>query len=269
MALKASVRSIEEVPEGLRDHYVKVGDEYVLDTDDGTLRSKISEFRTNNIELRQERERLEAELARFKGVDPEKFQAALQAQQKLEELQKKGVLDKIGVSDEEFQKLLDERTTQMRSDFESQVEQLKTANKDLTTRRDLLESELKRDRIKAVISEAASEFGVPRKGAMAMILDQAAKVWDLDEKGRPIAMQDGRKMFGPDGENPLTPVDWVRTMARDFGYLFEANAGGGAGGGGSPNGGAPGVISWDDSEAISQNIEAIRDGKIQVVRPGG
>ena len=268
MALKAKIARLEDVEEALRGFYVQAGDEYVLDTEDGEFRSKINEFRGNNIELRQKVEKLEQQLGGLSGIDKDKFEAALKAQQELADLKAKGVLDNAGVKDEEFQKLLQERTEQMRGDFETQLNALKKANADLEARSDKLAAELKHDRVKSIISEAVSEFGVPRKGAMHDILARAASVWDRDDNGQPVAVAEGRKIFGKDGNNPLTPAEWVNGLARDAGYLFEPNAGGGAGGG-SGNGAAPGgTVDWNDQKAISENWQGIADGTVQVTRSG-
>jgi hypothetical protein len=213
-------------------------------------------------------EDLQAVIDRVGDLDPDQYKAAMAAKQELEDLKRKGVLDKVGVSDEEFQKVLSDRTEQMRNDFETQNKALSDQNAKLVAEAERLASELKHDRVRTVISEAVSEFGVPRKGAMHDILSRASSVWDLDEKGNPVAMQEGRKMYGSDGEKLLTPAEWVKTLAREANYLFEPNAGGGAGGG-SGNGAAKvGTIDWDDQDAISRNWEAIKDGEVEVVRSG-
>jgi DNA-directed RNA polymerase subunit F len=266
MALQAIYKNRDDIPEALRSFYVENEGEWVLEVDDTDYKGTINEFRGNNIELNEKVKTLAEQLSKLEGLDPDKHAEFAAAAAELAEIKEKGLLKKAGINQDELQKLLDARTEQMRGQYDDQVKKLTDQVKKYEELSTGLESELRNDRIQTVISQAINEYGVARKGATPLILDQAAKVWQLDEGRQPVAMRDGQKLFGEKGDNPLTPGEWIKGLARDMPYLFEANAGGGARGGtGSGNGAATGTVDWNDQAAINANVDKIATGEVVVV----
>lgn len=267
MALKVVVKSLTEVPEALREHYTQVGDEYVLDADDKDYKSKIGEFRDNNIDLKrkledaakteQELSKLREAVKQFDGVDPEKARAAMEKMQQIEEQK----LIEAGQIDQ----LLAQRTEAMRRDYDGKIDAMTKALEDAKASSTSYQSKLEEVVIDNALQMAVSEAGVVRKGAMRDVISRGRDVWRLSEDGNPQPLnKEGKVMYGKDADRPMTMTEWAQGLLKDAPYLFEGTAGGGAGG--SSNESVPeGSISRSDSDAINQNIEAIAAGKVNLV----
>ena len=67
MPLKFRVKSKDEVPAELQTHYVERDGEWVLDAEGGAEKSKLDEFRNNNVALMKELDELKQ---RYEGIDP-------------------------------------------------------------------------------------------------------------------------------------------------------------------------------------------------------
>ena len=267
MALQALYKSKDDVPEALRQYYVQVGDDWVLETDEGGYKSKLNEFRGNNVNLNNRVQELADALSKLEGLDPDKHEEYRKAAEELAQIREKGLLDKAGIDKDELENLLNTRTEQMRNEFSDQIKKLSDRAETAEAQVSDLDGKLRQDRIKSVISEAITEYGVTKKGAMPMILDQAFKTWQLDNESKePVAMRDQQKLFGENGESPLTPGEWVKSLAREMPYLFEPNAGGGARGGtGASGNGAVNTVDWNDQEALNANVDKIASGEVVVV----
>ena len=68
MALKFKFKSKDEVPAELAAHYVERDGAWVLDADGAADKSKLEEFRSNNVALLKQ---LEEQAKKFEGIDPE------------------------------------------------------------------------------------------------------------------------------------------------------------------------------------------------------
>ena len=68
MALKFKFKSKDEIPAELEAHYVERDGAWVLDVDGAADKSKLDEFRANNIALSKQLAELKK---RFEGIDPD------------------------------------------------------------------------------------------------------------------------------------------------------------------------------------------------------
>lgn len=257
MALKAKITEEEfgELAEVLQEHYTKQGDEYVLDTDDKGYKDRISEFRNNNIALQQELESLKADLGKFKGIDPAKYQDTIN---KLQELEDKKLID-AGQIDE----LLAQRTERMRQDYEGRTQALETDRERFKALAQKRQELLQKTLVNSAVAEAVSSVGVPAKGALPDIQARATSLWHVDEDGNVVAMEGDTVKYGADGKNPLSMAEWAESLKQTAPHLFEGSSGGGAGGGGGKqNGGGSTVVSRAD---LSNNLEDVAAGKVAVV----
>src|SRR5689334_10642220 len=94
MALKFRYRTKEEVPAEQSSLYFERDGAWVLDAEGAVEKSKLDEFRTNNVALQKQLTELQRQ---FEGVDPGKVTELLEAQRKLQEgeLLKKGDVDAV------------------------------------------------------------------------------------------------------------------------------------------------------------------------------
>lgn len=265
---KVTVKSLDELPEGLREFYVQSGDEYVLDIDDQEFKKRINEFRDNNIDLSKKLENansqleklaaLQEDIKKFEGIDPEKAKKALEITEKINE---KKLLD-----EGKFEELFNQRTERMKRDYEGQIEAL---SKNLETERGAagrLRDQLSDHLINDALQRAVGEVAVPRKGSMRDILARGREVWKLDEeKNVPVPRNaKGDIIYGKEANKPIDMKEWAEGLAADAPFLFEASSGGGSGGSKRRVEGQK-QVSWDDQRGLSDNLTAIAEGEVQAV----
>ena len=266
MALKAIISALSEVDEALHPLYKQVGDEFVLDVDDGAYTTRINEFRENNIALSQtaagakkdaaEVARLREQAKMFEGIDPAKAREAMEA---LTKVQEKQLID-AGQIDE----LLAQRTERMRSDYEGKITALTESSTGLRSDADkmraLLSSEVIDNRLQAAIAGTAPV----RKGAMRDALGRGRDVWKLDDTGQPTPIgTDGNVLYGKDGASPITMDEWAQGLLKETPYLFEPSAGGGGAGSSGTDAGDR-IVNNDVDSMRGVSLEDVASGKVRV-----
>ena len=205
--LKKFVDDLEGIPEALQSYYTK-GEEggYFLETDDDSLKqvkTKISEFRSNNIQLAKEKEDLQRKLSEFDSFDVEEIKEALKARQQVKE-------DEL-VPRTEIDKHLKKRLDQERKTFEAQLNELSTARAQLS-------DELATMKIEKMVTESINRIGQLQKGALADVLRRARM--EIEVKDNQLVEKDS-------GLN-LDPVSWAQDLHKNCPYFFAANTGVGA-----------------------------------------
>ena len=195
MALKAFVESLDDIPDNLRELYTKTDEGFVLDLDDKDFKAKISEFRDNNIALRQqaddaqsqkaELDKLKALAKKYDGLDPEKAREALN---KLSELEEQNLLD-AGKLDE----VVASRTERMRQDYEGKLEALVSKNDELSGKLNKVSGLYSNSVIETGLQRAVADVAVVRPGAMTDIIARGRTVWSVDEDGNPVPLWQGWK----------------------------------------------------------------------------
>lgn len=218
MSLELVVESLDNIAEALKGEYTKGEDgKFRLNVngieDVSGLKSALQKERDNVKELK-------AKYAAYEGIDPEKAQEALQ---KLRDLEEKKLIE-AG----ELEKVLENRTKMMRQDHQAQVEQLtKRAETAETTIVDL-QKQLATAVIERGIADAVGEVGQPRKGALIDIIQRGRQTWKLDDKGKPVAVnEDGTAIYGKDGKEPISMKEWAQNLLEQAPHLFEESKGGG------------------------------------------
>ncbi len=260
--LKATVKTLDEVPEAARELYVQVGEDFVLDVDDTEYKTRINEFRTNNIDLQKlnaqlkqdadEAQKLREVAKEYEGIDPDKAREALE---KLKKIEEKQLMD-AGKIDE----LLHQRTENMRSDYEGKISALtKTLDEresTLGTMKDRLKTEVIDNRLQVAVGKVAAV----RKGAMRDVLSRGREEWTLDDEGNPVPRgPDGNVLYGKDGQSPITMEEWAQGLVKETPYLFEPSAGGG--GPGDLGGG-------EDARTVGRDYDSLRDVPLEDIASG-
>jgi len=220
MALQRQLKSKDEIPAGLESHYVERDGVWLLEVDGAHEKSKVDEFRANNIALSNELKELKK---RFEGIDPDDVRQMAAEKQRLEEAQQL----KVG----EVDKVVEGRLKTAKSEWDKQLAAV-------TSERDSLNARLTAIQVDQGVITVATKRGL-RPTAIPDITARARTVFRLVE-GAPRAYEaDGQTLrVGKDGIMPMTLDEWVDQQVADAPHLFESNAGGGAGGNGS--GGAGG-----------------------------
>lgn len=239
MALKFSVDNLDSVPEAMHSLYAESGGKFVLQVDGAVPKTRLDEFRNNNVTLKQQ---IDEMTARFEGVDPDTFrslsaQAAKIAEKKLIE---------AGKVDE----LIAARVTAMQADHDTKFGTLKTE-------RDAARGQLDSLLIDGALRDAALKAGV-RPTAVDDVLLRGRQTFRLHE-GKATAFEGDKALYGTDAE-PLAVSAWVAGLSEKAPHLFDlTQASGGAPKGGSPGAAGQGTVTraaWDAMEPAAKATAA-------------
>ena len=211
MALKFKFKTREEIPAEQQPLYIERDGVWLLDVDGAVDKTKLDEFRNNNVALIKERDDLKK---RFEGIDPEEVRRLAEEKQRLE-------LQAKGHKPEELEKIIENRVKSLKSEWEKQIT-------GLTTERDALNARLTTIQIDQGVTTVATKRGL-RPTAIPDITSRARSVFRL-VNGVPTAFEaDGKTVrYGKDGITPMTLEEWIDTQVSEAPHLFESNSGGGA-----------------------------------------
>ena len=220
MALKFKFKSKEEVPAEQQALYVERDGAWMLDVDGAVDKSKLDEFRANNITLSNQ---LAEQKKRFEGIDPDQVRKLAEDKQRLEEAQQ--------IKGGEMDKVVENRLKTAKAEWDKQFAAI-------ASERDSLTARLTAIQIDQGVTTTATKRGL-RPTAIPDITARARTVFRLVD-GAPRAYEaDGQTVrVGKDGITPMTLDEWVDQQVADAPHLFESNAGGGAAGNGSGGAGS-------------------------------
>ena len=263
--LKASVSSLDQIDENLREHYRPNdnGEGFVLNlegapqgfvskTEHADSVNRLSEFRNNNISLTKELEELRPLKSQYDGIDPNAARSALA---QVEELGKKGVKKPDDVQTQ-ISAALNDFTTKVVEPLKSQLEASEQARQDA-------EREAERGLMRSKIGEEFIGMG-GKPGAMDFILGKAENIFGVID-GQVNARENQFSTNNP-GE-PITPKEWLTQQATstETDFAFNASNGGGAnpkpGASASPQ--AQKLVNPTPTQ-LGANMDAIASGKIVV-----
>jgi hypothetical protein len=213
MALKFVLDNIDDLDDSVKALYSKHTDgKFYLDVDGAVSKSKVDEFRDNNISLKQQIEEL---TDKYGNIDLDKYQ----------ELMDKAALDdgKKRITMDKVDEIVSERTTAMKEEHENQLSAL-------TSARDGLSDQLNGLLIDGAVRSAALESKV-RTAALEDVVLRAKQTFKVVD-GKAVAHDsEGKVLYGKDGSNPLSTSEWIGGLKTSAPHLFETSSGGGAGGG--------------------------------------
>ncbi len=264
MALKTLIEKIEDVPEAFREHYTPVDKDkpeagFSLGLQGEHEKSKISEFRNNNINLQKERDGLAVQLKQFDGIDPAKHKKALDALAKIESTEEQQL-----IADGKLDEVLQNRTQALRQTYDEQLQAKTTAYDELKSLHSGLETAHAKLKIGGEVQQVLAKTKLkPRGTALQDILSRVHGTFRM-QGGKMVAKEGDQQLFGPSG-NPLTIEEHLNQMAADSSHLFEAAGGGSADGEGSKTGtsrvGGKMIIDPTDTAAVGKYLADITSGK--------
>lgn len=192
----------------LKEFYTERDGAYVLDAEGAVEKDKLDEFRNTNVALMKD-------LEKFKGVNLENYNAALEAQRKIQE---KEWLDKG-----EVDKVVEGRVQNMRQDYEAKLADVNKRYESAARQLDVLI-------IDNATRDAAIKLGV-QPTAVEDVLLRARTTFRVEE-GQAVAKdKDGKIIYSKDGTTPLGIGDWIGGLKDTAAHLFQPSRGSGAGGG--------------------------------------
>jgi len=209
MGLKFSVEKLDGLDDSIKAMYkpAQSGQGFVLDVEGVVEKTKLDEFRENNVKLLKQ---LEA----FKGVDPEKIKELQETERKLKE---KELIDKGDLDG-----LIGQRVALMKEEYENKIKQLAHDNS-------ISKKQLETLLVDNKVREASTSGGVLSTAIDDVIL--RAKTLFSVEKGDVVAKKDGKMVYGKDGTTTLSINEWIQSLKDTAPHLFAQNQGAGASGG--------------------------------------
>lgn len=267
MALRVSYAKKEDVPEALAALYVEKDGKWVLEVDGmvpsddlAALKTKVDDFRTNNIGLTE----------KLKAFDGKK----VLTQEEVDEFarlaeQEQSIKDKKLIDAGKLDELLVSRTEKMRKDFEKQITSL---NESLVKEKSISSTHagrLSKVMVESEVGKILSKSGNrPIQGALDDIFSRAGSTWRTNEEGKLVALDSkDEPVYGGEGK-VLTLDEWLVQTVKDAPYLFEVNKGtDGKGGKGTDLKGSDGIIrvSRSDEAMKGKYIKELAEGKAIMV----
>jgi hypothetical protein len=247
---KLIVKSLDEVPEALREFYQEKDGKFVFQADDIRdhpdalgLKSALDKEKEERRKAKKAADELKQQLEEL-GADPEEIKKILAEHAKSKD---KKLLDE-GKVDE----LIEQRTKKMRDEYEKKLQEL-TGERDTTLGR------LSEVLIDKSLMEAATR-GKVRETAIEDVLARGKRIWKLKD-GQPIPMNGEEVIYGKDSK-PISMTDWIGELQNTAPHLFEGSSGGGAGGSGGGGGG--GGVKYVSRAEASKHLAAIERGEVMV-----
>lgn len=201
MSLNFVMESMDGVAADVAALYTeKDGKFYLTGIDGVSPKSKVDEFRDNNIELTNR-------LAAFEGIDPKKHK---EMNSELEELRTK--LEKSKIDEDAIDKIVAQRTKQLQEDFASKMTEKEEL---LSTQNRQLESLI----IDGQVKSAAVEHKI-REGAIEDVVLRAKSVYKVKD-GKAVGFKDGEMLYDATGTKELPIGDWVKGLLTTAPHLFQ------------------------------------------------
>ncbi len=263
MKLKKKIDALSDVDDNLQQFYKEndEGDGFVLtlETDAGVSKAKLDEFRDNNRKLARQVKELKADMSKFEGVDPDKWDEAKKALEKVQNMKDQKLID-AGKLDE----VVNARTETMRKDSDAKVKAAQEARDAATKEASNLRTELGTLTIDTGASENVAKVGAVRKGAMPDILARAHKTFKINDEGKmEPRTPDGDILYDENGD-PLSMDKWAKNLIQDAPFLFEGAKGSESKGGKQVRTQQGQKVIKRNPTAFGKNIEDIAAGKTVV-----
>lgn len=227
----------EDVPAAIKSLAVEKDGKFVANV---VAKSELDDFRNRNIAVSTERDNLQSIIGRLTtdlSLDPEKLDDFVTSQKEALETQQ-AVTDGKLVKDTSLAAAVEAKTSQMKQNYEAQINGLNTKVNDLTKTNGELKSGLNRSIVDRAVMEAIND---PKSGANPAatrhILRDAYETFSVDENGKLTAKDaDGNIKYGSDGATILQPAEWLASQKEAMPFFFGDSQGGGAGGSGGSGG---------------------------------
>jgi len=257
MGLKPTLANRAEVDAldpALRPLYVEVNGKFALDVEGlvaanevHDLKSKVAEFRDNNIVVTRERDALKTAAAKFEGVDPDEYRVIKTEYEKLKGKGLKGVDD----LDAAIAKAVAAATKPISDKL---IEE--------SSARQKAQDQADAARFRELFTADASKIGV-KPNSLRHVLREASEKFELRDGA--IVPREGVK-HPSDPLKTLSPTDWLQDLVKTDDYLFEPSVGGGANNGGAGSGGGAKKLINPTPEEMGRNMDDIASGKTVVMR---
>ena len=247
--LQVSYKLESEIPDGLKEHYVEKDGEWILDG--YVTKGKLDEFRTNNRDLAKEKETLQAQLLKFKDIDPAKYAESVEKLQELEN-------ERLAAAGE--WKVLKANLEQQHADtLKSEKEKAKK-----------IQEGWNKEKIANQTAMIVTQHAIPEEGNMKYIQSDILEMASIDPESQVIVFLDekGLKKRNEAGDAELTLEEFLTKTYIPKSKLFLKSQGGGAMGTKDiplVGAGQVSVDSISGQDIPGQMIDDLASGKVAAV----
>ena len=180
-----------------------------LQTKADESKTKLDEFRTNNVKLMKDMDALNA---KFEGIDLDVYNDMVEKQQKLN--------DKKLIDEGKIDELLEEKTRAMRDVHNKEIEKSEKVNQTLQTQLASLV-------IDNAVRDTAVKAGIVET-AMDDILLRSKSVFSLKDGKAVPSDATGNVIFGLGTSEPMSVEEWVKGQMEIAPHLFKPSNGSGS-----------------------------------------
>jgi hypothetical protein len=243
MALKTTYENAQDIPEGMESLYTEgENGAFNLGEIEGMVdKSRLDEFRDNNIQLRKDMETSEAAGLTAMEKFEEQSAALKELQDKFSSIdmeewdnlqaEKQAMADKQLIEAGDVDTLIEQRVAEVLAVKERELEEIQSVYEDkvlgLESHLSDYDGQLSKMLVDNEITKFAAEHGV-RTSALEDVLYRGRGLFRVEEGAAVAFDESGRKVYGEDAVTPLTISGWLGGLANNAPHLFEASTGTGA-----------------------------------------
>jgi DNA-directed RNA polymerase subunit F len=209
--------------EDLRKQTIEAHEAMVKETKEsllGDMDKKIEEatagLKNKNQELLNEKKKIQETLKDFENIDPEKAKEALNFLETNAEAQ----MIKEGKIDE----LLEKRTSNLKSEYETQLEEISQKLEETSTKSQTFENLYKNKMIEDGLREAALQAKV-RPEAIDDIILRGSREFALGEDGSIESRDKDGKLRKTADDKILTPYNWIDSLKKSHPHYWPESQG--------------------------------------------
>ena len=223
--------SLDAVPEGLREDAKQQDGKYVVNV---VSNRKLTEFRDNNIALRQKVDLYEPVLTAYRslGEDPSKLVTEVTELRQVAQQVKDGTLKGSAAIKEETERRVRESLQQREGEFQQKDVKIRELANETSTWKTKYERSILDQQITNAIVAADS---VANPAALPDILSRAAGLFVVQSDGSIVPKKGDTVIYGADGVTPMTVKEWLTKLVAEAAYLGKPSTGGGSAGSGTGN----------------------------------
>ncbi len=248
--LKPKIKALDEVDEGLREAYLELNGEFILQIDGmmpGTVASaELAQFRDSNIQLKTANETLQSEKAaaeaKLADVDVDEYNRLKGQKEQLDGGSVVG-MEQVKAMVKEATGPLEQKVGTLEAENAAKAEALQKASLD------------------RALGSGARKLGV-REAALDFVLNRAqADGWGLDGEA-PVQKREGAPVFSKEKPSePMSTDEYFLDLAAELDWAFEESTGGGGSGSGDNTPvGKVRVIPFGQTWT-AQDIDDVAEGK--------
>ena len=237
--IKTTYNNIEDIPEGMETLYTEQDGVHTLTGVEGVVdKSRLNEFRDNNIQLRKDLEAREEAVA-LAGSEMKEIQAQMEAMKsqfagvdldewKTIQAERKAVAEKELIEAGEVDKLIDSRVNDVLAAQQKELEAQKLAyESQILNLQDEVVSyntQLNTMLVDNELAKIAGSQGV-RSSAVEDLLSRGRSIFRVEEGKATAFNAEGRPMYDTDAVTPLSIDRWMEGLTETAPHLFEMSTG--------------------------------------------